>query len=150
MGWRFSVRAEKVGEEWWLNAGSPEECDLIPQNDRIQKERSCRHPFLYFSPSFLPTFFLFLISVSRNGNSVLKLFFVLSGSFFLSLCYPLSPSLFLSVSSPLLPLWSSSRGFSLGRICSLWLSAKNSRFRFCHKELASHIPEAVLTVYLPG
>lgn len=70
----FQFRLRKLSEEWWLNAGSHWECDLIPQNDGIQKEGSCHHPFLYFPP-FIPSyFFLFLISISGNGNSVLKLF----------------------------------------------------------------------------
>lgn len=41
----FSIQAEKVREEWWLNAGSHWEFDLIPQTGRIQNGNSCYHPF---------------------------------------------------------------------------------------------------------
>lgn len=59
MGWHFSIQAEEFRGEWWLNAGGHGECALIPQNERIQKEGSCRHPFLYFSSSPLHSFLLF-------------------------------------------------------------------------------------------
>lgn len=113
LGWHFSIQAEKVREEWWLNAGSHWDCYLIPQTDRIQKGSSYYHPFsdcivlfcfvLFpprvdrsFLPPFLPflppSFFLLLFKVSRNWNSIWKMYslFNLIFSLILPFYYPYS------------------------------------------------------------
>ena len=139
----FSIQAEKVREEWWLNAGSHWEFDLIPQTGRIQNGNSCYHPFLcqggmiarvegsfsslspsllFPSISFFLSSFLFLFRMSRNGNSVLKSYFLLLNLFFsLHFClfitsFPFFLSLVFFSQSP----WSSLRDFLSFHNCSLW------------------------------
>ena len=119
----FSIQAEKVREEWWLNAGSHWEFDLIPQTGRIQNGNSCYHPFCGrvkwslgwkdLSPPLLPFPFHFFLSsllpfpiqdVKKLKFCFKILFYLIKLIFFFSLLpfyYPLStfslPSLFLSI-----------------------------------------------------